>query len=36
MDHVSWITWIIFQKQPLGSQPNIKPGHHGTPNTHHR
>ena len=37
------IQWIVFrghldyfQKPPLGSRSNTKPGDHGTPNAHNR
>ena len=34
----SWfmVTWIVFKKTPLGSRPSIKPGDHGTPNSHNQ
>ena len=33
-DHVSWSLGVYFQKPPLASRPNTKPGDHGTPNVH--
>jgi hypothetical protein len=30
------VSWIIFQKPPLGGRPNTKSGDHGTPNDHNR
>jgi hypothetical protein len=33
MNHVSWPLGL-FQKPPLGSRPNTRPGDHGTPNAH--